>query len=130
MSVSSFIRRLFAGRSKAHQGSADATRVRRLTEAEFKVTSGEPMRRVAPDEGPAFDFWPYFEAIPEEDFQGFDCSAGRVSWVWEHPEGLYQHVLVDSEDRDVFMVLVLDLRGQSIVGHRLLDLPREYGLRD
>lgn len=130
MSAGSFFRRLFAGRSKAHQASADATRVRRLTEAEFKATSGEPMRRVAPDEGPVFDFWPYFEAIPEEDFEGFDCSAGSVSWVWEHPDGLYQHVLVDSEDRDVFMVLVLDLGVKLVIGHRLLDLPREYGLRD
>jgi hypothetical protein len=130
VSVRSFFRQLFPGRSKAHRGSADATRARRLTEVEYKATFGEPMRRVASNEGPAFDFWPYFEAIPEEDFEGFDCSAGRVSMVVEHPDRSYQHVLVDSEARDVFMVVVLDLGAKLVIGHRLLDLPRDYGLRD
>jgi hypothetical protein len=51
-----------------------------------------------------------------------------MTYVLQHPTGRFQHVLVDSEDKNVFMVLVLDIAGSSVLGHRLLDLNREYGL--
>jgi hypothetical protein len=35
---------------------------------------------------------------------------------------------VDSEQRNTFMVLVLDLQRNEVVGHRLLDLNERYGL--
>lgn len=44
------------------------------------------------------------------------------------PNGNCQHVLVNSEDKNVFMVLVLDLASRSVLGHRLLNLNQEYGL--
>jgi hypothetical protein len=44
------------------------------------------------------------------------------------PESGYQHVLVECEMPNVFLVLVLDVVDDSIVGHHLLDLNRVYGL--
>jgi hypothetical protein len=89
----------------------------------------EPMKQLSSDANAPFSFWDYFDAIPQSDFDGHDCSEGRVTYVWEHPNGNFQHVLVDSEDKNVFMVLVLDLATQAVLGHRLLDLNREYGLK-
>lgn len=100
-----------------------------LSQLEYQETLVGPMIRVGGDEVPPFDFWPYFEAIPAADFKGHDCSEGFVSWAWNNASGTFQHVLVSSEDKNVFMVLVLDLRAQGVLGHRLLDLNREYGLR-
>ena len=99
-----------------------------LTEAEFHATLDAPMQRAALDEGAPFDFWPYFDAIPQSDFDGHDCSDGTVTYVYRDTNGHFEHVLVDSEDRNVFMVLVLDCVSKRVVGHRLLDLPRLYGL--
>lgn len=86
------------------------------------------MRRLALDASPPFEFWDYFEAIPLCEFEGHDCSAADVTYVWEDSTGRYQFVHVNSEDKNVFMVLVLDLIGRTVFGHRLLDLNREYGL--
>ena len=94
----------------------------KLSETEFKATAAVPMKRLGPDAEPPLDFWAYFEAIPEADFEGHDCSAGDVTYVWEHPEGRYQHVLIDSADGNVFMALVLDAAEKRVVGHHLLDL--------
>lgn len=102
--------------------------MRRLSESEFEAMLAEPMRSVDTGEKPPFDFWPYFDAIPVEDFEGHDCSAGSVSRAYRHPEGRYEHVLVDSDARDVFMVLVLDRPEKRVVGHRLLNLPAMYGI--
>jgi hypothetical protein len=80
------------------------------------------------EEGPPFDFWPYFDLIPEADFEGHDCSAGKVRWVYQDPTARYEHVLVSSENKDIFMVLVLDRKNGVVLGHRLLNLLKEYGL--
>src|SRR5262245_31898610 len=100
----------------------------RLSEAEYSDAFQAPMRRVTADEGPPFDFWPYFHFIPKADFEGHDCTAGKVHWVYQHPAGRYEHVLVSSENKNIFMVLVLDRKDRVVVGHRLLDLIKEYGL--
>ncbi len=99
-----------------------------LSQLEYHGTHVGPMIRVGVDDAPPFDFWPYFEAIPPSDFEGHDCSEGAVSWAWNNASGTFQHVLVSIEDKNVFMVRVLDLRARSVFGHRLLDLNREYGL--
>ena len=102
--------------------------MKRLSEDEYHATFGEKMTQVVDDTPPPFDFWDYVETIPEEDFDGHDCSDGSVSYVWSDSSGQFQHVLVNSEDKNVFMVIVLDLLERRVYGHRLLNLNKEYGL--
>ena len=73
-----------------------------LTQDEYQGTIGPNPARVASDEEPPFDFWPYFDSIAEDDFGGHDFSEGRISYAWQMPGGVYQHVLVDCETPDVF----------------------------
>ncbi|MFC4149551.1 hypothetical protein ACFO0M_25165 [Micromonospora mangrovi] len=99
-----------------------------LTEDEYKATMGPDPVRVGTDQEPPFDFWPYVDSVPEDDLDGHDFSEGRVPYVWQMPDGVHQHVLVECETPNVFLVLVLDLRAGSVLGHHLLDLNRLYGL--
>ena len=101
-----------------------------LSKESFLETYGQKMVRVGAEEAPAFDFWDYVAQIPRADFQGYDCSEGSVQWVWRADNKSCEHVLIDTkEDKDVFMVIVLDRATCSVVGHHLLDLKSEYGLR-
>ena len=86
------------------------------------------MLRVSPDAEPPCDIWSYFEKIPANDFDGHDCSAGNVNYVWNDSSGRYQHVLIDSKDENVSMVIVIDLVHSTVFGHRILNLSREYGI--
>jgi hypothetical protein len=99
-----------------------------LTETEFHVTFTEPMQRVALDAGPPVPFWAYFDDIPTDDFADHDCSAGNVRYAWNDATGRFQHILIDTEDKNVYMVIVLDLRNAAVFGHRLQDLHHQYGL--
>lgn len=101
-----------------------------LTETEFNATFGNPMKPLTPDCEPPFDFWPYFDALDEEEFGGHDFSAGNVASAYRDPWDRYEHVLVSCGDRDVFFVMVLDLKQSEVYGHRLLNLNEEYGLED
>ena len=86
------------------------------------------MRQISDGVAPPFDFWSYFDQIPPADFEGYDCSDGRVCYVYRHPNEVLEHVLVNSSDRNVFMVLVLDRSRNLVVGHHLLNLRTLYGL--
>lgn len=101
-----------------------------LTESEFKATFGDAMTRLGADDVPPVDFWPYFEAIPEAEKGGHHFTAGKVEWVYQDSLGKYQHILINSGNRNVFMVIVLDCQAMRVFGHRILDLNQEYGLTD
>jgi hypothetical protein len=98
-----------------------------LTAAQFQQTFGATRHRVDAEE-PPFDFWPYFDGIPATDFEGHDCSDGVVEVTYRMEPSAYEHVLIRSENRNIFMVIVLDRAAGTVLGHRLLDLNREYGL--
>jgi hypothetical protein len=97
-----------------------------LSSESYRQAFEAPMTRVTAGEAPPFNFWPYFDEIPPADFEGHDCSAGQVTYVYRDASGLYEHVLIDSKIQDVFMALVLDRRNLTVVGHRLLNLPGLY----
>ncbi|WP_432827908.1 hypothetical protein [Dactylosporangium sp. CA-092794] len=85
----------------------------------------EPVR-IGPEAEPPFDFWSYVDEIPEADLGGHDFSAGNVTYAWHMPHGNLQHVLVNCEEPNVFLVLVLDLAAGSVLGHYLLDIYGQY----
>lgn len=101
--------------------------MRLLSKQEFFKTFIEPIHKVEDDKKPLFDFWNYVESIPEDDFDGHDCKDGNVSHAW-NLSNQYQHVLIESEDINIFMVIILNLRKKEVFGHYLLDLNLEYGL--
>jgi hypothetical protein len=54
-----------------------------------------------------------------------------VQWIWRSEDWRFEHVLIDTkEDKDVFMVVILDLVKRAVAGHRLMDFKHEYGLRE
>ncbi len=102
--------------------------VRRLTTEEFGATIDAP--RAADPDGPA-RLWvgDYFDALPRAEWRGHDFSVLEVVRVWAMAGGRWEHVCVQSAgDRNVQLVLVLDLEGQEVLGHHLLDLNELYGL--
>lgn len=104
--------------------------MRKLTNEEFKATTVPQPAPLDTDVEPPFDFWPYFDAIPPEDFGGHDFSEGDVPYGWTMTGTPYQHVLIQCETANVFLVLVLNLDEQAVAGHHLLDLNKVYGLAE
>ena len=99
----------------------------RLSESQYNATLGALMRRLPSEAAPPFDFGPYVDEIPASDFAGYECQ-GDVTYVWEDDSATSQHVLLDSQDENVFMAVILDVRAKVVAGHRLLDLNDVYGL--
>ena len=100
-----------------------------LSDAQFKETFRPPMRQLPPESSPPFDFWSYVDGISSADYSGHICQ-GDVSYVWEDSSGKFQHVLLNSQDKNVFMAVVLDLSEGKVFGHHLLDLNELYGFNE
>lgn len=63
-------------------------RIRRpspLTLAAMKVRGGIRIGGAVGKLATGFDFWPYVESIPIEDYRGYDCSGNRVHRTPETP---------------------------------------------
>lgn len=101
---------------------------RSLTEAEFKATFGAKMLNVTEKATDVLDIWPYVHSVPPADLQGHSLRDGLIECVYRTDDGLFDHVLVMTNTRDVYLAVVVDLRRDRIHGHRLLNLKTEYGL--
>lgn len=93
--------------------------IKKLTFDEFKATQFD-VKKIEKGDVP-FDFWPYIEHIPLEDFRDADCSKGMVGKVYRMGDK-YEHVLIQSQYEGVAMVLVLDLQAEQVYGHYLLNV--------
>ena len=104
--------------------------MKRLTEIEFNSTFSNSMRQKKADGIPDVDFWSYFDNLPKEEFGEFDFSENRVEWIYTDSSGKFEHVLVNSKNKNIFFVMVLDLKDKVVYGHRVLNLENEYGINE
>jgi hypothetical protein len=97
-------------------------RTRRLTEDEFKATMSPKMRNVQESATDVLDIWPYVCSVPSGDLEGHTTYDHFVDGVYRTEDGRFDHVLVKTKTKNVYLVVVIDLVGDSFYGHRLLDL--------
>ena len=102
--------------------------VRRLTEGEFKATLTHNMHDVTTSATDVLDIWPYVESVPVADLEGNSIFEHFVEVVYRSDDGCFDHVLVMTRTKNVYLAVVIDLENDAFYGHRLLDLNREYGL--
>lgn len=109
--------------------NACSVKPRQLSEDEFKETFKSPMQNVSQAATNVIDIWRYVEAVTPTELQGHLVVDGVVELVYRSGDGHYDHVLVMTRTKNVYLVVVVDLWQDSIFGHRLLDLNAEYGFR-
>lgn len=103
-------------------------KTRLLDAAEFKATFAEPMRDVAKTATDVIDVWPYVSAIPASELANHEAIRGVVEHVYRNGINTFDHVLVATKCANVYLAVIVDLVGQRVLGHHLLDLNFEYGL--
>ncbi|HYD00863.1 MAG TPA: hypothetical protein VEB22_06515 [Phycisphaerales bacterium] len=101
---------------------------RLLSSAEFKATLAAPKRDVLATAANVIDIWPYVAAVPIAELSGHTVAVGLVEHVYRNSQNTFDHVLVVTNTKNVYLVVVVDLTADTIRGHYLQDLNREYGL--
>lgn len=101
---------------------------RRLDESEFKATIAGRMCDVTKTADEVIDIWPYVEAVPSADYA--EHSLLDVELVYRSGDDQFEHVLIATGAKNVYLVIVVNFVQKAIYGHRLLDLNREYGFTE
>jgi len=99
-----------------------------LTEEDLRATMGTPHDARAAGRPRTLPLGDYFRSIPARDLEGHDPTTFEVERVYRDPTHRWIHVMLNPGLVNVYLVIVVDDRDRQIVGHRLLDLGREYGL--
>lgn len=100
-----------------------------LTEKEFKLTFTANMNDVTRTAEPIVDIWPYVEQLTADkivDQQTFDNAL--VEKVYRNQTNTFDQILLPTPDKNVFIVILVDLIKKNIKGHYRLDLNIEYDL--
>jgi hypothetical protein len=101
---------------------------KRLSAEAFNDTFQAPMQDVITTAEQILDIWTYVDAIPVADLEGFELAD--VAYVYLNQNGRYEHVLIATEDKNVFFVIVIDVKQVKIHGYHLLNLVELYGLAE
>ena len=108
---------------------------RLLSADEFDATFGERMiditgreDSVSPDG--VIDVSLYVDAVPTCDLAGHTVTRRTAAHVYRCSDDRFDHVLFATEAENVFLVVVVDLREDSVTGHHVLDLNEKYGITE
>lgn len=100
---------------------------RLLGRDEFLACFAAPMRNVTAQERDAVDVQPYVDAVDQRALGLSD--VGGLAYVYRDAKERFDQLLIKTAEPFVFLVIVVDLRSRDILGHHLLDLEREYGVK-
>jgi len=97
-----------------------------LTKDEFLRCFAEPMCNVTATEGVVVDIWSYVDGLDPANLN--ITKIGDVAHVYRDGQARYDQVLLYTEFSNTFVVIVVDLTHEAVIGHHLLDLSVEYGV--
>lgn len=100
-----------------------------LSNEAFHATMVAPLKAPADcvEEG-ACDIWQYIEAIPESDFEEYSIGDNDVEMVRRTGDQKFDHVLIPTNTKNVYLVIVVVLSNNRVLGHHVLNLNEKYGL--
>jgi hypothetical protein len=99
----------------------------RLDEDAFKATMTLKMHNVTESATDVLDIWPYVDSVPSSDLEGHSIYDHFVEFVYRNDDDRFDHVLVMTRTKNIYLAVVVDLAHDSVYGHRLLDLNKNYG---
>jgi len=104
--------------------------IRELTTDQFRTTFGKQMVDVTQTAEPKVDIWPYIKQLTKENIVlNYVLDNQLVEKVYRDSANTFDHILLPTDYKDIFMVIVVNLKRKQIIGHIKLDLKQEHGVR-
>ena len=102
----------------------------RLTEEEYKSTMTTKMVDVTETAEAVVDIWDYVGQLTEDrEVLDYVNNEQLVERVIRNDKATFDHVILPTDDKNIFVVIIVDLTLKTIKGHFRLDLNEQYGLK-
>ena len=102
--------------------------MRHLDDGQFHATFAHKMQEVALDPAILADVLRAVGEIRGDHMDGFALDRILVEYVYRCDSGLFEHYLIPTTTKNVYLVLVRDRVQESFYGYRVLNLNTKYGL--
>ena len=100
-----------------------------LTEEQYLKSMTEKMVDITATAEAVVDIWGYAEQLVfEEKFDNAIVENQIVQSVYRNDTNTFDHVLLPTGENNVYVVILVDLTNEVIIGHYLLNLNQKYGL--
>ncbi len=94
---------------------------------ELLATFVHPFERLTEVPRDEIEIWPYVDALGDGD--PYFVAGNDVEAVYASADGRYHHVLVPSAREREYLVVVVDVARNAVIGHHALTLTDQYGVR-
>jgi hypothetical protein len=103
-----------------------------LTEKEFKSTFTEKMNNVTNEAKAIVDIWDYIRNLDYLKYfiNDYIIEKTLVDYIYRNSRNTYEQILIPTTRENVQFIIVMDLKNKNIFGHYLLDLNKEYGIKE
>ncbi|MCW3126163.1 MAG: hypothetical protein JWO03_1821 [Bacteroidetes bacterium] len=97
-----------------------------LSFEEFMDTMSEEMIDVTETTDATVDIWPYVTHLVKQNIVAQSVLANEeVEIVYMNEDETFEHVLLPTDNEDVFITIVVDLDEEMVIGHYRLDLTEQ-----
>jgi len=105
------------------------TIINKLTDKEFQDTFTPPMRFLEEnEESSGISLKKYVQKIIRKEELNTIIGNIEIHYVYHTPDEKYEHILFNYGIKELFMVIVINLKTRKILGYHILDLIAKYGL--
>jgi hypothetical protein len=110
----------------------DFMKVKKLTEKEFKTTFSEKMNDVTNNADAIVDIWEYVELLEASKYfiNGYTIKKRLIEKVYRNSINTYDQILIPTIKKNVYLIIIVNIKKENIFGHYLLDLNKEYGIKN
>jgi hypothetical protein len=101
-----------------------------LSEAEYLHTMRSPMRDVTANLDEGIDIWPYIRTVATTvNIPSIVLQNEWVEYVYRCGDDAFDHILISTDEKNVFLAVIVNRNEQMVYGHHLLDLNEKYGAK-
>lgn len=101
---------------------------RELSESQYIQSMGSNMTDVTKSAEPLINIWYYAEQLLKNNLLSeYGFKKQLIEAVYENDEKTYQHILLFTNSKNCYMVIVVDMINRSVYGHYYLNLNEKYG---
>ena len=103
--------------------------VNQLCEDQYLSTMGNKMNNITESAEALVDIWSYAKQLLDDHLLSAHSFSKRyVEAVYENDEKTYQHVLLFTNRKNTYIVIIVDIIYRTIVGYYMLDLNEKYDI--
>jgi PBP1b-binding outer membrane lipoprotein LpoB len=103
--------------------------IKELSRKEFEKTFSNKMIDVTKTAEPIVNIWKYAKVLSNQKLiPSIVYNKELVEFVYKNSKNTFEHILLPTSEKNVFIIIVVNIIEKKIEGHYKIDIEKEYGL--